>query len=142
MHRGITEKDLSLSEKMLEGMRVLVMEDEYLIAMDVEQLCRDHGAEEVVILRTLEELGDDPFDTFSFDAAIVDLRLGGETTLEFAQQLAERKTPFVFATGYSSAKILLEAFPDVPVVDKPYAGEVLMDAMRTAVQRARGSCRA
>ena len=36
---------------MLEGLKILVLEDEFLIAMDVEQLCRDHGAEDVAVAR-------------------------------------------------------------------------------------------
>jgi DNA-binding NarL/FixJ family response regulator len=63
-----------LSSKPLQGIRVLIMEDEFLIAMDVEQLCRDHGAQEVVIMRKLEELGADPFERPGFDAAVVDIR--------------------------------------------------------------------
>ena len=39
----------------LAGLRVLILEDEFLIAMDVEQLCRDHGAADVIILRRLED---------------------------------------------------------------------------------------
>ena len=70
----------------LEGLRVLILEDEYLIAMDVEQLCRDHGAVDVRIIARLDELpaGDLPED---FDVAIVDLKLDGESTLSFAELL-------------------------------------------------------
>ncbi|TIX32026.1 MAG: response regulator, partial [Mesorhizobium sp.] len=38
---------------LLDGLRILVLEDEFLIAMDVEQLCRDHGAAEVTIAREI-----------------------------------------------------------------------------------------
>jgi DNA-binding NarL/FixJ family response regulator len=128
-----------LSEKPLQGMRVLVMEDEYLIAMDVEQLCRDHGAEDVIILRKLEELGGNPIATHGFDAAIIDIRLGGETTLDFARQLTEQRVPFIIATGYSESETLLETFPDVTVVGKPYAGDALIEAIRGAIERQRES---
>jgi DNA-binding NarL/FixJ family response regulator len=128
-----------LSEKPLQGMRVLVMEDEYLIAMDVEQLCRDHGAEDVIILQKLEELGGNPIATHGFHAAIIDIRLGGETTLDFARQLAEQRVPFIIATGYSESETLLETFPDVTVVGKPYAGDALIEAIRGAIERQRES---
>lgn len=39
----------------LDGLRILVLEDEFLIAMDVEQICRDYGASDVIIARTIEE---------------------------------------------------------------------------------------
>ena len=51
----------------LEGLRVLVLEDEYLIAMDMEQICRDHGAAEVIIRGDLDRAGVP--DTSAFDAA-------------------------------------------------------------------------
>jgi CheY-like chemotaxis protein len=128
-----------LSDSPLQGLRVLVMEDEYLIAMDVEQMCRDHGAEEVFILRRLDELGDDPLSLLKFHLAIVDVRLGGDTTLEFARQLAEKRIPFVFATGYAETEQLFEAFPGVAVIGKPYAGDVLIDALCAAIERQRVS---
>ena len=62
---------------LLDGLRILVLEDEFLIAMDVEQLCRDHGAGEVVIAGNLAEIDEDGLGT-RFDAAIVDLMLVGK----------------------------------------------------------------
>ena len=73
-----------LSQLRLAGVRLLVLEDEFLIAMDVEQLCRDHGAEDVVIRQNLAEALKGDAD---YDAAIVDLMLGGESTVEFAHGL-------------------------------------------------------
>src|SRR6187402_461637 len=81
----------------LEGLRILVLEDEFLIAMDVEQLCRDHGAVDVAVARSLEEIADD----LAFDAAIVDLLLGGVSTFDFAARMWDVGKPFVFASGYS-----------------------------------------
>ena len=75
---------------MLEGLRILVLEDEFLIAMDVEQLCRDHGAVEVIVARSLEEIA----DGLDFDAAIVDVLLGGVSTFGFAARLKERRHAF------------------------------------------------
>ena len=74
----------------LDGMRVLVIEDEFLIAMDVEQLCREHGATDVVIMRSLAELGSDPFAGRSFDVAILDVMVSRGSTLEFAAKLRAR----------------------------------------------------
>ncbi len=85
---------------MLDGLRILVLEDEFLIAMDVEQLCRDHGAGDVVIARDLAEI-DGKDVAAQFDAAIVDLMLGGASTLDFASRLREAGLPFVFASGYA-----------------------------------------
>ena len=119
----------------LAGMRILIMEDEVLIAMDVEQLCRDHGAAEVVLVAKLEGLGSDPFSGRAFHAAILDVTLAGQSTLAFAAELLKRGVPFVFATGYADAEGLFDAFPGVAVIDKPYAGGTLMAALVRAIAR-------
>lgn len=122
-----------MSNNFLNGLKVLVLEDEFLIALDVEQLCREHGAQDVIIMRRLDELGAGPIVTHGFNFAVVDVRLGGETTLDFARQLASHGIPFIFATGYSEMD-LFEMFPGVAVISKPYVGGVLIEAMRTAMQ--------
>ncbi len=124
-----------MAERRLAGCSILILEDEYLIAMDVEQTCLDWGADGVTILRSLEQLGEDPFAEHRFDAAILDLRLGGQSTTGFARVLADRGVPFVFATGMSDATEITENFPDVPVIAKPYSGDELV-MMLTNVIRA------
>ena len=117
---------------LLEGLKILVVEDEFLIAMDVEQLCRDHGASEVEIRATLEEeLADDT----TFDAAIIDVMLGGRSTLDFAGRLRERGVPFIFSTGYADNTDIAGRFPGVAVVGKPFSGEALISAVAAACRR-------
>ena len=120
---------------LLDGLRILVLEDEFLIAMDVEQLCRDYGAGEVVIVRDLAEIA--PKDVAShFYAAIVDLSLGGASTRGFAAFLRETGVPFIFASGHSDANEINTAFPGVRLVAKPYSGDDLVEAVATACGRA------
>ena len=119
---------------LLDGLRILVLEDEFLIAMDVEQLCRDHGAGEVVVARDLAEIDGRKVAT-QFDAAIVDLMLGGISTLEFAAGLRETGVPFVFASGYSDPDEIKASFPGVRLVTKPYSGEDLVEAVALAYGR-------
>jgi CheY-like chemotaxis protein len=120
----------------LAGLRVLVMEDEILIAMDVEQLCREQGAVEVVLVRAAEEAG--AAMAGRFDAAILDVALGGDSTLGFAARLVEAGVPFVFATGHADAEGLFDAFPGVAVVGKPYAGGALIEALARAIAQGGG----
>lgn len=129
---------VNLAEKPLKDLRILVMEDEFLIAMDVEQLCQDHGAEEVIILRTLKELGDQPVGDRGINVAVVDVMLAGESTVEFAKTLQDNNVPFVFATGYAENENLFEAFPGIRVVGKPYAGPTLITAIVEAVNQRQG----
>jgi CheY-like chemotaxis protein len=126
---------VNLADKPLKDLRILVMEDEFLIAMDVEQLCQDHGAEEVIILRTLKELGDRSVEDRGINVAVVDVMLAGESTVEFAKTLQHSKVPFVFATGYAENENLFEAFPGIRVVGKPYAGPTLITAILEAVNQ-------
>ncbi|WP_292582777.1 MULTISPECIES: response regulator [unclassified Mesorhizobium] len=119
---------------LLDGLRILVLEDEFLIAMDVEQLCRDHGAADVVIARDLIEI--DRADlTTRFDVAIVDLMLSGASTLEFAAELRAARLPFVFASGYSDSDEIKASFPDTTLVPKPYSGKDLVEAVAEACGR-------
>ena len=116
---------------MLEGLKILLLEDEFLIAMDVEQLCLDHGAASVHAARSLDDLE----DTLDFDAAIVDLLLGGISTFDFADRLKDAGKPFVFASGYSDDAEVGKRFPGVTMVGKPYAGHDLIAAVAVACGR-------
>jgi CheY-like chemotaxis protein len=115
-------------------MRILVLEDEYLIAMDIEQLCRDHGAGEVSICR---EIPDIPADApVAFDVAILDVMLHDESTLSFAESLRSRGIPFVFASGYADDVDKFAPFSGVPVIGKPYSPEGLIGAILEATKAA------
>jgi len=117
----------------LAGMRVLVMEDERLIAMDVELLCREHGAAEVVLVHALDEAGAALTAGAAPDAGILDVALAGRPTFDVARDLAARGIPFVFATGHADAEGLFDDFPGVAVVGKPFAGGALIEALAAAI---------
>lgn len=118
----------------LAGCRILILEDEFLIAMDVEQLCRDHGAEDAVLIRDLDAI-EAEIAGRRFDVAVIDAMLDGRSTLDFARQLQERNVPFVFATGYDDAAERFADFPGIPVVGKPYGGQELIEAIASVVGR-------
>ena len=118
----------------LAGCRILILEDEYLIAMDVEQLCRDHGAEDAILIGDIDTL-EAELAGRRFDVAVIDAILNGKSTLDFARRLHERNIPFVFATGYDDAAERFEDFPGVPVVGKPYGGQELIKAIASVVGR-------
>lgn len=120
--------------QLLDDLRVLLLEDEYLIAMDVEQVCRDNGAAEVTIVRDLDEI-DTKTVMGAIDVAIIDLMLGGVSTLDFARGLHEAGIPFVFASGYSDPEELGASFPGAILVAKPYAGDDLVEAVAVACGR-------
>ncbi len=102
----------------LSGRRVLVVEDEALVAMLVEDALLDAGAEVMGPVATVAEAllllkGQLP------EAAVLDLNLAGETSTPVADELARRGVPFVVATGYG-ADGLPPGHANVPVLAKPY----------------------
>lgn len=115
----------------LEGLKILVLEDEFLIAMDVEQLCLDSGAAEVTVISELAGVAPD----LEFDAAIVDVFLNGVSTFDFADALRRSGKPFVFASGYSDNAEVATRFPGVALVGKPYSGSDLIAAVAAACGR-------
>jgi len=102
----------------LTGRRVLVVEDEALVAMLVEDALLDAGAAVLGPAATVSEAlllleQERP------DVAVLDLNLAGETSTPVADVLAKRGVPFVVATGYG-AEGLPPSHAHVPVLAKPY----------------------
>lgn len=98
--------------------RILVIEDEALVAMLVEDALVDAGFAVLgparSVAQALEMLkADTP------DAAVLDLNLGGENSLPVADVLAARGIPFLVATGYGAAGLPAH-LRHVPVLPKPY----------------------
>lgn len=128
-----------LDKQPLAGKSVLVLEDEFLIAMDVEQLCHDNGARQVSIAKNLGEAGAVGYASGAIDIAILDVMLGNQPTFEFARRLVDHGVPFVFATGYTDPGIVAREFPGVEMVTKPYAATELVGALSAAIRRVKGS---
>lgn len=121
--------------KSIANMRVLVVEDEPLIALDLEAICIEHGAAEVVIARTIAELDD--LDLQKFSLAILDRNLGDGTSHSAARQLAELGTPFVFTSGFPDGEEFSE-FPTAPLVSKPYSTSQILEAVEQALRSRSG----
>lgn len=124
-----------MSAKLLDGLTVLVLEDEFLIAMDVEHLCTENGAKAVHVVASMNNatLGSLP----QFDVGIIDLMLEGRSTLPFADELQAKGVPFIFASGYPDRKEFAERFPRVAIVTKPYSGDDLIEAVAAAYRSGR-----
>jgi DNA-binding response OmpR family regulator len=105
-------------DRFLEGRRILVLDDEYLAALEVQQTLEDLGAEVVGPLGRLEQAQAVARERM-LDGAILDVRLDGKTSYPLARQLLEAKVVVVFLTGYERGLIDAE-FTDVPRLTKPY----------------------
>ncbi|TWF59218.1 GAF domain-containing protein [Neorhizobium alkalisoli] len=109
----------------LKGRRILVVEDEPLIGMDIVASLEDAGAEVEGPVATIDEACAIIADT-RFDAALVDANLHGRPVGPIAAALAERAVPFAFATGYDRDG-LPEDFRDRPILGKPAGPEQVVE---------------
>jgi DNA-binding response OmpR family regulator len=98
--------------------RVLLVEDEAMVAMFVETILEDMGVRVVGPARGVED-GLRLIEGDRIDAALVDLNLGGVEGLPVADALAARSIPFAFVTGYGAAG-LPARFADRPLLQKPF----------------------
>lgn len=99
----------------LAGLRVLVVEDEPVVAMCLEDILEELGCVTVGPVGRLAE-GLALAEHESLDAAILDINLAGERSNDIAEMLRNRGIPFAFASGYGSAP---EGF-GAPMIEKPY----------------------
>ena|SRR5215472_19093983 len=125
------------SDAPLAGFRVLVAEDEVLIALTAQEMLCEAGAEEIVVATRAEEALKYLNQPLAFDAAVLDLNLGAGIDLSLAAAARQNQVPFVFATGYEGLEILPVHLADVPIVGKPYTVSALVTAVREIADRAR-----
>jgi CheY-like chemotaxis protein len=117
----------------LIGARLLIVEDETLVAIMVEDMLADFGCVVVDVAgsvsRGLALVAD---STLALDGAILDVNLGGEKVYPVADALAARGVPFMFATGYGIGGIA-ESYSHVPALAKPYDPRVLERMLSSAL---------
>jgi CheY-like chemotaxis protein len=118
----------------LQGLRVLVVEDEAAISLLLEDMLLDFGCEVIGPAARLAAALD-AVERETVDLAILDVNVAGEPIYPVAETLARKGVPFVFSTGYGSAGIK-DAYRDRPVLQKPFAQhdlqQKLIDARRNA----------
>lgn len=119
----------------LAGVRLLIVEDETMVAMLLEEMLLDLGCQVVGPARTVD-MALATIESEKFDGAIVDVNLRGTRADPIAAALKDRGVPFVFATGYGQAGID-ERFMDVPVIQKPFEITTL-EAILAGVMAAAG----
>lgn len=116
----------------LNGVRVLLVEDESLVAMLGEDVLSAAGCAVTVAMRLHEALR--AATEVEIDVAILDVNLGNETSYPVAAQLKKRRIPFVFATGYAAAG-LANGYASHHCVQKPYDPVQLIAAACAALDR-------
>ena len=109
-------------------MKILVVEDEPLLAMLLEESLADLGHESVTTAATVEQALSF-LDESHIDCALLDFSLGRETTsAPVARKLREKGTPFYYLSGHASLEEADDA-PEAPLLVKP----VSLDALKKAL---------
>ena len=118
----------------LRGRRVLVVEDELLVAMMLEELLRKAGC---VVLGPIPrvEMAVPAAREEAIDIALLDVNLAGERVYPVAEALIERDVPFVFMTGYGREG-LAEEYADRPAIAKPFKTAAVLDLLHAVLDRA------
>lgn len=111
----MTSADLSV----LAGLRLLVVEDDYMIAEDISMQLEDFGCDVAGPVGTIEEALA-MVKKGGLDGALLDANLNGESSAPIAAALNEASIPFVVATGYGSRELSDAALNAAPRIIKPF----------------------
>lgn len=103
----------------LQGLRILVVEDNFLVAEAVREVFEDCGC---VVLGPVQRLAEAMamVESTALDGAVLDINLAGEFCFPLATALRARDVPFIFLTGYGEANLIPPEFHGVPQLSKPF----------------------
>ena len=111
----------------LKGRRLLLVEDSMMIALDAQAMLVEAGLDVEIAGSVADSLR--ALTVNSFDLAVLDVNLSGETSLATADALSAAGVPFVFATGYGENAVVPDRFATTVVVAKPYDLQTLQRAL-------------
>jgi DNA-binding response OmpR family regulator len=108
--------------------RVVIIEDEALIALDLEQAINETGCTVVGKAHSLAD-GLSLLDTLTYDSVVLDANLAGESAEPIARRLEARNKPFLIVSGYSRDQLGFLT-DDTPMLGKPFAFNDLAASVR------------
>lgn len=120
------------SHRLLDGVRVLVLEDQMLAAMDLQDGLQRAGAAAVDIAGTVEKALES-IEERTPDVAVLDVDLDDATSFPVADALEALDTPFVFLASEAERRHIPKRFEDVLVVSKPYTTMRVAELLREAL---------
>lgn len=116
----------------IKGRRVLIVEDESLVAMLLETILEDMGCSPVGPAATVDDGLKIISDGEPLDAALLDVNVAGRQVFPVAQALKDRGVPFVFSTGYGEGG-LPDEWRGQPTLQKPFTESAVRDALMKAM---------
>jgi DNA-binding response OmpR family regulator len=117
-----------------QGLRVLLVEDDLLIAMEMEDFLREIGCEVIGPFARLDAALA-AVSSETFDAAIIDLNLRGELSFPLIGALRARQIPLVLCSGYVDLPEMRSQLEGIPTLSKPFNRKLLLGLMRTEFLR-------
>jgi ActR/RegA family two-component response regulator len=102
----------------LRGKRLLVVEDEFLIATDLARSLEDDGVDVIGPVGSIDDALKLISTEHALGGAVLDIKVDGQLAYPIADALRDRGVPFVFATGYD-AWVIPDSYKDVPRCEKP-----------------------
>lgn len=124
-----------MADAWLTGLTILVAEDEYLMASDIERELAGSGAQVLGPVSSLEQALILIEEHGHVDAALLDVNLQGESVFPVADILKERGVPFLFLTGYDRSAIPTR-FGDVFRAEKPIGLRDIRDYLASVIDKA------
>ncbi|MBI4366846.1 MAG: response regulator [Deltaproteobacteria bacterium] len=133
-HCGTGVRFVANTEASIVGKRFLVLDDEFLIALDIQQILESAGAASVTCFGDAAAALAALRAGAKFDLAVLDVKLNGtaDTSIDVAAALTAQETPFIFLTGMQEDR-QMKQFPNAPVVEKPYPAHLLIAAVVRAL---------
>lgn len=116
----------------IEGRKVLIVEDESLVAMLLETILEDMGCAPVGPASSVDEGVRLVHSEAGLSCALLDVNVAGTTVFPVAEALKARGVPFVFSTGYGEGG-LPDEWRGHPTIQKPFTEETVRDALFTAM---------
>ena len=113
----------------MSGERVLIAEDEYIIALELQSIVEQIGAVAVGPVASVDEALPLAADA-NISCAVLDAQLLRRSVEPVARCLAARGIPFLFYTGQTNGDPAFAAYPDAPVVAKPASSRVIANKIR------------
>jgi len=117
----------------LDGARILIVEDDAIIALELQSILTEAGATVIGPARNLA-MAEKMAENGPLSAAILDIQLGSALVFPVAERLTEQGVPFVLNTGHGDARQLAADWPDAEVLTKPSTHQAIVQSLSRLIE--------